>query len=54
MHNLLCVDRQAVPFNSRCDFAKLPVYAEVPLCYELFVLLMCVRWSIIIMETKLL
>ena len=43
MHNLLCVDRQAVPFISRCDFAKLLDYAEVPLCYELFVLLMYVR-----------
>ena len=27
---VLCADRQAVPFYSRCDFAKLSDYAEVP------------------------
>jgi len=30
MYNLLCADRQAVPFYSRCDFVKLSDHAEVP------------------------
>jgi len=27
---VLCADAQAVPFYSRCDFAKISDYAEVP------------------------